>query len=163
MQSSHLHERMKKLGFINLPLGLLSLILSFTVFDTLAEQIPLWLNTSTCWLGTFNYYWLLRFYPRQKLASLVLPLLLYATCLLAYGCILIIFIHTLTQGAWAAQSVYLIIGFQIIDSTEHFVLKMVDGKMRWVLFDKRQQVLGGATWGIIAKNYRWLRQNSPAS
>ena len=157
MQGSRFNERMKKLGFTNLPFGFLSLILSFTVFHTLAEQIPLWLNTITCWLGTFNYYWLLRFYPRQKSASLVLPILLYIACLLAYGCILVIFIHTLVQGAWAAQSVYLIIGFQIIDSTEHFVLKMVDGKMRWVLFDRQKQILGGAMWGIIVKNYQWIQ------
>lgn len=158
---NHFRRRIKKLIFLNIPIGFFSILVSFTFFSAIEDRIPLWLNTVTCLLGAINYYFLLKNYPIKSYPKLFVHFIIYLICLISYASIIVIFFITLVHPnhSLASKTIYIVIGFQLIDSTEHFLLKIVDGKMKITLFNKNKRLLGGAMFDVISRNYNWIKNH----
>jgi hypothetical protein len=153
---------MRKLLAINLPVGILSLAISLLYFEIVADRLPLWLNAATSLLIPLSYYLLLTCYPTASRGRLRVALVLYVVCLLCFLVIVVLFFVTIFLPGFelASPVVFLIFGFQLIDSVEHLVLKVVDGQMRLYLNKQFSDVWGGALLQMILRNYRWLRDNN---
>jgi len=162
LPASVLYQRMQKLLAINLPVGILSVAISFLYFDAVADRLPLWLNAATSLLIPLSYYSLLTRFPATSRGRLGVALLLYVVCLLSFLVIVVLFFVAIFLPGFGLASpvVFLIFGFQLIDSVEHLVLKVVDGQMRLYLNNKFSDVWGGALLQLILRNYRWLRVNN---
>ena len=162
MLNSQYKIRLRRLSLVNIPFGIFSLAVAFLEFTAIKDQLPLLLNAITVLLGPLNYAWLLKNYPIQQKWKLVFPIALYLICLFSFLCIMgLFFAHLLNpDGPYSSKVVFMVIGFQLIDSVEHFVLKVVDGQMRISLFRKGKFIVGGAQMDILRRNLRWINRQS---
>lgn len=151
------HHRLRKLSVINLPFGFLCILLFLFYADTMADKLPFLLTSLTCFLGPSAYYLLLSQVPKVKTWRLYFSMVLYMVCLLSVLWIVMQFLNTLFSISTHlyTEKVWIVIGFILIDGTEHFIYKWVDGNMKWTLSQKKfgfQNCYGGALWQLIRKS-----------
>ena len=149
--------RMLQLGLVNIPVGLICFGLTTLYLTNFKDMLPLICTSISCFLGVMNYYLILKNYPDITRNLIRLNIFIYWICLISVSIVYLLFINNLFKisNSFYSKWVYFVIGFQLIDGVEHFIFKVVNGKNKICIFNKKGSFdysnCGGATLGLIRK------------